>query len=51
MIERMSKKHPLNKIDSFLDFFLMLIFLTPKQSILINPQAFSDDGRMSRVVK
>ena len=51
MIERMSNKHLLNRVDSVLDFFLMLILLTPKQSIWINSQYFSVDGRMSRVVK
>jgi hypothetical protein len=49
MIERMSNKYPFNRLNSVLDISLMLIFLTPEQSIWINLQDFSVDGRMSRI--
>ena len=51
MIERMSKKHLLNRFDSVKYISLMIIFLIPEKSICINAQDFSVDGKMSRVIK
>ena len=51
MIERMSDKHPLNRVGSVSDISSMINFLISEQSSWITGQDFSVDGGMSTLVK
>ena len=51
MIERMSNKHPLDRVGSVSDISSMITFLISEQSSWITGQDFSVDGGMSTVVK
>ena len=51
MIERMSDKHPLNRVGSVTDISSMINFLISEQSSWITGQDFSVDGGMSTLVK
>ena len=51
MIERMSNKHPLDRVGSVSDISSMINFLISEQSSWITGQDFSVDGGMSTVVK
>ena len=51
MIERMSDKHPLNRVGSVSDISSMINFLISEQSGWITGQDFSVDGGMSTLVK
>ena len=51
MIERMSEKHPLNRVGSVSDISSMINFLISEQSGWITGQDFSVDGGMSTLVK
>ena len=51
MIERMSNKHPLNRVGSVSDISSMINFLISDNSSWITGQDFSVDGGMSTIVK
>ena len=51
MVERMSIKHPLNRVGSVSDISSMINFLISEQSSWITGQDFSVDGGMSTIVK
>ena len=51
MIERMSDKHPLNRVGSVSDISSMINFLISEKSSWITGQDFSVDGGMSTLVK
>ena len=51
MIERMSDKHPLNRVGSVSDISSMINFLISEQSSWITGQDFSVDGGLSTLVK
>ena len=51
MAERMSIKHPLNRVGSVSDITSMINFLISEQSSWITGQDFSVDGGMSTIVK
>ena len=51
MVERMSIKHPLNRVGSVSDITSMINFLISEQSSWITGQDFSVDGGMSTIVK
>ena len=51
MIEKMSDKHPLNRVGSVSDISSMINFLISEQSSWITGQDFSVDGGMSTLVK
>jgi len=51
MIERMSSKHPLNRVGSLSDISSMINFLISEQSSWITGQDFSVDGGMSTIIK
>ena len=51
MVERMSSKHPLNRVGSVSDMSSMINFLISEQSSWITGQDFSVDGGMSTIVK
>ena len=51
MIERMSNKHPLNRVGSVSDISSMVNFLISDDSSWITGQDFSVDGGLSTIVK
>jgi len=51
MIERMSNKHPLNRVGSVSDISSMINFLISDDSSWITGQDFSVDGGMSTIIK
>jgi len=51
MIERMSDKHPLNRVGSVSDISSMINFLISEESSWITGQDFSVDGGISTLVK
>tara|TARA_B100000767_G_scaffold240243_1_gene235926 strand:+ start:435 stop:1100 length:666 start_codon:yes stop_codon:yes gene_type:complete len=51
MIERMSNKHPLNRVGSVSDISSMINFLISDDSSWITGQDFSVDGGMSSIIK
>ena len=51
MIERMSDKHPLNRVGSVSDISSMINFLISEKSSWITGQDFSVDGGVSTLVK
>ena len=51
MIERMSIKHPLNRVGSASDISSMVNFLISDDSSWITGQDFSVDGGLSTIVK
>ena len=51
MVERMSNKHPLNRVGSVSDISSMVNFLISEDSSWITGQDFSVDGGLSTIVK
>jgi len=51
MVERMSNKHPLNRVGSVSDISSMVNFLISDDSSWITGQDFGVDGGLSTIVK